>query len=191
MIRILLAAVLGGLVYHVWVFLSWVPFELHDSTLTALPDGPAVAESLKAQDIESGVYVYPWHKDHSGKKISEDEFKKRHQEGPLFMLYYTKEGTEAMPMSMMLGGAGLNIISAGLAACLLSCAGGCCRHYLCRVGFVLGLGLFVFVVGHGAYWNWMRFPTDYTLRFAIDLAVGWTLAGLVIAALIRPTPAKD
>ena len=51
---------------------------------------------------------------------------------------------------------------------------------------MLGLGIFVALVGHASYWNWMRFPTDYTIAFIVDVIVGWTLAGLAIAAIVRP-----
>jgi hypothetical protein len=36
-------------------------------------------------------------------------------------------------------------------------------------------------VTHVPYWNWWSFPEEYTLVAMADLAVGWFLAGLVIA----------
>ena len=80
----------------------------------------------------------------------------------------------------------IDLLAALLAACLLSSIGPCGRNYWCRVGFVTGLGIFVALVGHLSYWNWMHFPLGYTVAFMIDVTVGWLLAGLAIAAIIRP-----
>jgi hypothetical protein len=49
------------------------------------------------------------------------------------------------------------------------------------------MGIFTALIGHVSYWNWMNFPLDYTVAFVIDNVVGWTLAGLVIAAIVTPT----
>ncbi|MEM7313055.1 MAG: DUF2760 domain-containing protein [Planctomycetota bacterium] len=43
------------------------------------------------------------------------------------------------------------------------------------------------IIGHVSYWNWMPFPLDYTLAFVADVVIGWFLAGLAIAALVKPT----
>ena len=92
-----------------------------------------------------------------------------------------------MGPGVMLGGFAIDLLASLLAACLLSSAvSGCCKSYASRVGFVTGLGIFVGLVGHASYWNWMHFPQDYTLMFIVDVVVGWTLTGLVIAAIVRP-----
>jgi hypothetical protein len=80
----------------------------------------------------------------------------------------------------------IDLMGSLLAVCLLSSVGPCGNSYWCRVGFVAGLGVFVAIMGHLSYWNWMHFPLGYTLAFMVDVTVGWTLAGLAIAALVRP-----
>ena len=74
-----------------------------------------------------------------------------------------------------------------IAASMLCCALGTCRSYFQRVGFVTGFGVFLALMGHFAYYNWMHFDAFYTAMFAVDVIVGWFLAGLVIAAVIRPS----
>ncbi len=189
MLRIIFADILGGVVYHAWVFMSWMTFGVHEGTMGALPNPNAVTTALKSQNLESGVYTRPWPSNNEEAMDPESAFSKRHAAGPLFTIYYRAEGAPSMSVNMIVRGLVLNIASAGLAACLLSCTAGCCCNYFGRVGFVLGLGLFAAIVTHGAYWNWMGFPAHYTLMFVVDLAVGWTLAGLVMAALVKPRPA--
>lgn len=86
----------------------------------------------------------------------------------------------------------IDLLATLLAATLLfSAARGCCRSYLQRVGFVTGLGVFVGLVGHASYWNWMHFPADYTLAFIVDVVIGWTLVGLVMAAIVKSPLVSD
>ena len=34
-------------------------------------------------------------------------------------------------------------------------------------------------------WNWLGFPLEFSMPIALDGIIGWSLAGLVIAALIK------
>ena len=103
-------------------------------------------------------------------------------------IYYQREGMTPMGPKVLLMGFVIDFAAALLVAMLLTCAAsGCCQGYAYRVGFVVGMGIFTALIGHFSYWNWMNFPTDYTIAFVIDNVVGWTLAGLVIAAIIKPT----
>ena len=185
--RILVAAVLAGLVYYIWGMLSWMVTPIHTSSFREFPEEVEIASELKVQDLESGLYVYPARPDMS--KASEEEqavYTKRHNNGPLFTVFYTAEGGPEMPPSTMLSGLLIDIVGALIAAFLLALAAPSCPSYWGRVGFVLLIGLFAAVVVHIAYWNWMNFPLDHTIAMSIDVIVGWFLAALVLAWLIRP-----
>jgi hypothetical protein len=188
MARIITAAVAGAVVYFVWGMLAWMAVPLHTPTIQALPTEQAIVDALKAQGLETGVYVTPFASDSADMSDPESEFMKNHNTGPIFSIYYQKEG--AIPMNAGILGVGflIDLLAAALAVCLLSSIGTCGRNYWCRVGFVAGLGIFVAIVGHLSYWNWMHFPLGYTVAFMVDVTVGWSLAGLVIAAIIRPQP---
>jgi hypothetical protein len=47
-------------------------------------------------------------------------------------------------------------------------------------------GLTAGVVCFLPYWNWFDFSTAYTAASIVDLAIGWFLAGLVIAKFAAP-----
>jgi hypothetical protein len=97
-----------------------------------------------------------------------------------------------MGVGVMVSGFVIDLLSALLAAALLSCAaGGCCDTYFKRVGFVASLGVFLGLMAHGTYWNWMNFPADYTLLFIVDVVIGWTLVGLAIAGVVKAEPSVD
>lgn len=79
---------------------------------------------------------------------------------------------------------GSNIAAALVAAFLLADAA--IAALSLRVLFVALLGLFTGLDLHASYWTWYGFPTDYTLANIFNNVVAWTLAGLALAALIRP-----
>jgi len=188
MIRILVAALLGAIVYYVWGMLAWMALPLHTPTMTGLVDEAAVTNILTEQNLETGVYSAPMWENEAAMSDPDSAFTKNHLRGPIYTIYYQRDGMVPMGPKVLLMGVTIDFAASLLAALLLSCAAsGCCQSYWRRVGFVAGLGVFTAVVGHGAYWNWMYFPTDYTIAFMIDNIVGWTLTGLVIAAIVKPT----
>lgn len=65
--------------------------------------------------------------------------------------------------------------------------------FLVRVACMTLVGLLAGVMSLVPYWRWYGFPTDFTLAQLAEHAVGWLLAGLVLAAIIRlaARPAAD
>ncbi len=189
--RILAAGVTGAAVYFVWGMLAWMVLPLHSSTIHRLPAESQVTQALTTQNLETGVYVVPWPTSESDMADPASEYMKRHTAGPIFSIYYQQQGATPMDTGVLIGGFIIDLLAACLAACLVASLGGCGRQYLCRVGCVTGLGIFVALIGHASYWNWMNFPWGYTVAFMADVIIGWTLAGLAIAAWIRPTSSSS
>jgi hypothetical protein len=188
MTRIILAGIVGAVIYFVWGMAAWMVLPLHGPSLAGLPDQNAIRAAFQSQDLQTGVYVIPWSDNADDWQQPESEVNQMHRAGPLATIFYQQAGSELMPPRILVVGFFIDLLAAMLAACLLSATLVNCPSYAQRVGFVLGLGIFVALIGHVSYWNWMRFPTDYTIAFMIDVIVGWTLAGLAIAAIVRPEP---
>lgn len=189
--RIILAGLVGGVVYYVWGMAAWMWLGLHDETFQPLTEHSAITTVLKSRPLETGAYSVPYPSDPSELQDPESEFFQAHLAGPVYTIYYDREGGPPMGSKTLLGGLVIALLAAMLAACLLSSALAECRSYARRVGFVVGLGIFVALVAHAAYWNWMRFPTAYTITFIVDNVIGWTLAGLAIAAIVKPSEAES
>ena len=51
--------------------------------------------------------------------------------------------------------------------------------------FVTLLGCLAWVVVYLPYWNWYGFPIDFTLAALAEYAIGFFLAGLVLAAMVK------
>lgn len=188
MTRILVAAALGAIVYYVWGMMAWMALPLHTPTVSGLPDEASITSLLKEQDLPTGVYTAPMWETEADMGDPTSAFSKNHLAGPIYSIYYQRDGMVPMGPKVLLMGLLIDFVAALLVAMLLSCAAsGCCKSYGYRVGFVIGMGIFTALIGHVSYWNWMYFPLDYTIAFVIDNVVGWTLAGLVIAAIVKPS----
>lgn len=188
MARIIAATLAGAVVYYVWGMLTWIVIPLHGPTVRPLPSEQSITEVLRSQNVSTGVYSAPFPADPSSMSDPNSAFMKDHAAGPIYSIFLHQEGAAPMAPSVLIGGFVIDLLAAALAVCLLLGIGPCGSNYWCRVGFVAGLGIFVAIVGHVSYWNWMYFAFDYTMAFVIDVTVGWTLAGLAIAALVRPLP---
>jgi hypothetical protein len=57
--------------------------------------------------------------------------------------------------------------------------------YGARAGFVSLMGLAAGLTTNVSYWNWYGFPSDYTLAYAgIDI-IGYAVAALAIAGILK------
>ncbi len=104
------------------------------------------------------------------------------KEGPVGVLIIQPSGGEAMSPRQLGTEFATNVVSALLAAFLLTFVR---SGYWGRVLFVTLLGVFGFVTISIPYWNWYGFPVDFTIAEAIDQVAGWFLAGLVLASIVR------
>lgn len=182
MMRILLAAVLGGIVLYGWGMVSWMVLPFHGEAIDSLSNESATMAWLGEQVPGSGLYMFPaMPATMSGEPWQ--TYKQRHEAGPVGMLILTKGGP-VMPPAVMATGFGINCLTALLAACLLAAAG--LKHYVSRLIFMVALGLLIGVTADGLYWNWMLMPMDHTLAMGADRVIGLALAGLVLAAIVRP-----
>ena len=92
--------------------------------------------------MESGVYVAPWLEDEADWEDPESAWNKAHLAGPLYSIYYHREGAVPMHPMLMVRGLIVDVVAATLAAGLLCCALPLRRGYLGRIAFVTALGLF-------------------------------------------------
>jgi hypothetical protein len=57
--RILLAGILGGVVFFICGAVEHMVFQWVDSQIKRLPSETDMVEFVKGQKLESGIYVYP------------------------------------------------------------------------------------------------------------------------------------
>ena len=182
--RIVIAGLLGGLVMFLWGFVSHMFTPLGETGMQVLPiaqQDAVIATSKLAFGAKPGIYMVP------GLERMEDyedaakmsELGERSAASPYaFVVYDPTPNPMANDMGPDLGKEfATNVVSAIVAAAIAVGLVG----FGSRVLAVGMMGLFAWLSISVPYWNWDRFPIDFTIATLVMQVVGWTLAGFAIA----------
>ncbi|MBN1897711.1 MAG: hypothetical protein JW827_02955 [Spirochaetes bacterium] len=182
--KIILAAILGGLIVLIWGSATWMALDVYVPHIKTLPNANAVLGLLSKQKMEHAVYHFPgYFTGKTDKQLKVHE--KRMLKGPNinFMVYSPKGYPPFSPKQFIIGLLN-SIVACFIVALILSKTKS--RFYISRVFLVTLFGVFAACLGPVANWNWWLFPMGFTVISALDLIFTWFLAGLIIAALVRP-----
>jgi len=187
--RRLLAAIAGGIVVFVWSAVSHMALGLGSAGIRTIPNEERMAQAIRGVVTEPGLYFFPG-LDPSRKMTPEEEraWTERYRRGPSGLLVVQPGGREPMEPTQFVVELLADILAAGVAAFVLAGLGG---PLLARAGTVGLLGVFEWADLSVSYWNWYKFPTVYTGAALVEQVVGWTLAGLAMALILRARPAAS
>ncbi len=176
--RILLAGLAGGIVMFLWSFVA------HDLTglgmvgVGTLPNESATVATLASSiGDKKGLFLFPLDMNANASAAT----------APGGLLVYNPHSPLAMTPANLVIEFLTEIVESILAAWLL--AQTALAAYAMRVGFVTLVGVVGALVTNIAYWNWYAFPLDYTLANSLIEVVAFLVAGLAMAALVRPKTA--
>ncbi len=188
MIRLLGAAVVGGVLMFVWGALSHMVLGLGEMGMDSMPAQaePAVVAALERAGLEPGVYFYPGWGEAGAKNFTKEQeaaWLKKYAAGPTGLLLYNKgTGEEVMmPPERLIGEFASNVLAALLIACIFAMA------RMTLVPMVLSSILIGVVVPASisfSHWNWYGFPTAWLTAETLDQVVGWAISGTGIALVI-------
>ena len=181
-IQILLGGLAAGLVLFVWGFVFWVVLPFPHMYLPNLPHATEVARTLDSAIPESGTYIFP-------PRQGEAQMKEAYAAGPVGLLAFHKGGVDMEDPTIFLKGFLHFAACAAIAGGIMASVIGSLRSYGSRALFVFRLGLFAGVaieLGKSIWWN---HPNDFLFLNCAFHFVGWALAGLVIAAIVKPPAA--
>ncbi len=177
-LRILIAGLLGGIAMFVWSSLAHTVLPLSHIGLSQIPNEAAARTALQdamGSEPRHGLYVFPW-MEHGTEAAAPAP-------GPSGMVVYHPDRPFEMAPSMMVSDALSEIVQAIIAAFLVSLT--VLVGFLSRVLFVTAMGVAVAISTHVSYWIWWGFPGSYTLAQIVTIIVGYLVAGVVIALVLR------
>jgi hypothetical protein len=187
----LLAAVLGGIAFFLWSFVAHMLTGLGETGIQEIPNEQAVVSSLKTSLPNSGLYMFPgWglpadasHSDKM-KAMQSPAMQAKMQAGPTGLLVYRANGMGGLTARQLITELVTNIIQVFLAILLL----GQTRivNFVGRWRFITIAGFLAAISTNISYWNWYGFPGNYTTAYIATIAVGFAIAGLVAAAIVKP-----
>ncbi len=191
MIRIVVAGVVGGIVLFVWGMASHVMLGWHTGSFKGFKNEDAVMESLREYLDGDGMYMLPnGHAnldpdlDPEKKAAAVKEAMKKMEEGPLVFASVRESGMRFSLWTTFGVQLATAIVSAALMAWIL--LRGRVSGYLTRVVVTVAVALLAILICKVPDWTWWGFTDRILLVHLADTLIGWTLAGLVIAAIAIP-----
>jgi hypothetical protein len=171
----------GGIVLFVWGSIAHLATPLSQVGIRSMPNEDAVMETMRANLSEPGLYFFPGiagNADEAAMKAWEEKAMR----GPTGIMVYQVRSEGALPPRLLINEALSNVLVGLLAAVVLAQISGGLAFRAVMAGVIALIGS---VDIYGSYWNWYKFPTDYTLAQTVILVVGYVLMGATIAAIAK------
>ena len=191
MLKKIYAAILGGLAFFMWSFVAHTLTGLGETGIQEMPNEQAVVSQMKGTFPGSGLYMFPGfglpaNASHSEKMkaMQSDAMQAKMKSGPTGMVVYRAEGMGGVALRPLITEFVTNVIQIFLAVLLL----GQTRivNFVGRWRFITIAGFLAAISTNISYWNWYGFPANYTTAYIAMIAVGFSIAGLVAAAIVKP-----
>lgn len=189
--RIVLAGLAGGVAMFFWGFVAHMVLPLGEAGIKPLPYQASVLPAITAHLTAPGLYLFPWPESAPGvpmpvNREASEKAAQLYQTLPHGLLLFYPP-----PAAMLTGGQlgtefATNCVSSWIAAALVWLTLGSLSSFAKRVLFVTVIGLSATIAVNIPYWNWYGFPTAFTLAEIVEHVVGFAVAGLAIAAIIKP-----
>jgi len=190
--RILLAALLGGVALFLWEFVAHMISGLGEAGVRGLDNEAAVMDALKQNIKAPGFYLFPAPKYKPGMTAEERrqcmrEMQVKWSTGLSGMMVVHPEGQPSLTGGQLMTQFGADLVVMLLAAWLLAQVGAA-AGYGGRLLFVTSLAVVPILRSELPYWNWYGFPGVYFASQATIDVLGFFLAGLILAWLVKPAP---
>jgi hypothetical protein len=179
--RLFVAALLGAIVMFLWGFLSHMVLPIGEMGFKAPANEDVVlAAARDGLPGEGGVTMVPW----LGPEGMNDPAKVAAYEAkaaasPYAFVVWKAQGRSHFDMGENLAKEFVtNLACAALVAFVLALGPFAFGKRVLVAGL---MGLFAWTAIQVPFWNWYRFPLDFSLGILIQQVVGWVLAGAAIA----------
>jgi hypothetical protein len=180
--RVVIAAIVGGVIEFAWGAAAHMATPLGMMGLSPLPAEAVLMPAMKLAIEEPGTYMFPGYD--PKKEYTEEEmeaWEAKHREGPVGLLIYKPVGGEPMKPGMLVNEFISNVLAALIAAVVAALMVGSYGKRVVAIGL---MGLFAWLSINVSYWNWYGFSGGMTVAEGIMQTVGWLLSGLAIAAIV-------
>lgn len=179
--RVLVAALMGGVVMFLWGAIAHMALGLGNPGIHQPVNEDVVLTTLQSGlGTQPGVYILPSFdpaKMHD--KAAMDAYSTKSKASPYAWVVYLPQGEDLTDMSRQLPRQWASDTLASLALAFVM--GLAAFGFMKRLGIAVAAALFAWLSTLVPYWNWYRFPTELTVAALVEQVVGWLLAGAVMA----------
>jgi hypothetical protein len=193
--RVLLAGLLGGVAMFVWSSIAHIALPLGRTGIKEIPNEQAVLSGMQAQlGTTSGLYAFPGmglgpNPTRQEENAAMQQYEQKLAANPSGILIYHPPGAKALAPSQLVTEFLTELAEALLLALLLAQTS--LPTFASRIGFVIIAALMAAITTNLPYWNWYGFPTSYTTAYMSIEFVGYLVAGLVVAAILKTRAAAS
>jgi hypothetical protein len=182
--RIVIAAIVGGLIVFVVSAICHMATPLGTAGMMIMPNEDAVMDAMRANLTESKVYFFPGMSMQAKPSDAEQKaWEEKVRRGPSGLIIYTAGGTEpAFPKQLAIEFLTV-VLSCFVAAWVLSRVVG---SYGSRAIIVALFALFAFLSISASHWNWYSYPSAFILAEVAGEVIAYLLAGFAIAKIVPP-----
>ena len=187
--RILLAAVLGGIAMFIWSFIAHTVLPLGEAGIKEFPNEQPVLSAMQTGlGQASGLYIFPGmgvspSASRQERSAAMQQYGQKLAASPSGLLIYHPPGASALTPGQLTTEFLTEFVEALLVAILLSQMGA--SSFGSRIGLAFVIALVGAITTNIPYWNWYGFPLSYTLPYACTQIVGYLIAGIVAASLLK------
>jgi len=187
--RVLLAGLLGGIAMFVWSSIAHIALPLGRTGIKDIPNEQAVLGGMQAQlGGTSGFYAFPGmglgpNPTREEENAATQQYAEKLAANPSGILIYHPPGAKALQPSQLITEFLTEFAEALLLAWLLAQTS--LATLASRMGFVTIAAVMAAISTNIPYWNWYGFPTSYTAAYVSIQFVGYMLAGLVAASVLK------
>lgn len=173
----------------VWSSLAHVVLPLGQIGVREIPHEQPVLDILRSSlGDASGFYIFPGlgvspDAPRSERNAAMSRYSEKLAANPSGILVYHPPGTPGLTPGRLAVEFLTELAETLLAVLLLGMTR--LASYGSRVGFFTLAGLLAALGTNVSYWNWYDFPSSYTIAYMTTQLVGFFVAGLVVAALLR------
>ena len=178
--RILISGLLGGLVFFFWGAVAHMALPIGIMGMNFAVPHEAVLGAMKQEFKGEGVYVLPsLPVDKMNDKAAQTAFAPTALANPYAFIIYQPQGRDSSQMGENLAKQWVSDTLSALIVSFVLALGA--FGFGKRVMVSAALGLFSWLTVSVPWWNWYRFPMDFTIGSFLEQVVGWLLAGIAMA----------
>lgn len=179
--RVLVAALIGGIVMFIWGAVAHMALGLGDIGMHQPVAEDTVLASLRpGLGEQAGVFLLPSiDPAKMGDKTVMAAYSAKAKASPYAFMVYMPQGDDLSDMS---GRLPREWASDTLSALMLAFVMGLAAFsFMTRLSIALAASVFAWLSTMVPYWNWYMFPTNFTVAALVEQVIGWLLAGAVMA----------
>ena len=179
--RVLVAGLIGGIVMFLWGVAAHMALGLGSVGIhQPLDENAALSGLQEGLGDQPGVYLLPsLDPKQMGDAAVVRAYSIKAVRSPYAWVVYQPRGTDMMQMGPQIGRQWASDTLASLALAFVM--GLAVVGFRRRVAIAAAAAVFACLSSMLPYWNWYRFPLDFTLAALAEQLIGWLLAGAAMA----------